>query len=204
VVAGGVFSFVLLCFFFFFFFFFLDVPGIDADCSRVIARMIVGMRVRLSIPWPTTRLNITREQSTNVTGTYTKHTHEILHFLKNHNYFKLICKYWPNTYLITWHMPTWQCTLRTFNYYLHHATPTETEFVQRLLRMGKWCPKHVEALSFNKVEVIVKCIKLVHVIKLYHNARSAKQNVLGYKPVSRVTKQPVFLQLLPHAFNKHQ
>jgi hypothetical protein len=36
--------------------------------------------------------------------------------------------------------------------------------------MGKWCPKHVEALSFNNVKVNVKCIKLVHVIKLYHDA----------------------------------
>jgi hypothetical protein len=35
-------------------------------------------------------------------------------------------------------------------------------------------PKYVEALSFNKAKVIVKCNKLVHVIKLYRDARSTK------------------------------
>jgi hypothetical protein len=39
-------------------------------------------------------------------------------------------------------------------------------FVQCLLWMGK-CPKHVEDLSFNKVKVIMKYIKLVLVIKLF-------------------------------------
>jgi hypothetical protein len=29
-------------------------------------------------------------------------------------------------------------------------------------------------LNFNEVKVIVKCIKLVHVIKLYHDAQSTK------------------------------
>jgi hypothetical protein len=32
--------------------------------------------------------------------------------------------------------------------------------------MGKRCPKHVEALSFNKVKVMVECIKLVRVSEL--------------------------------------
>jgi hypothetical protein len=36
------------------------------------------------------------------------------------------------------------------------------------MRMGKRCPKHVEVLSFNDVKVIVKCIKLVSVIKLFY------------------------------------
>jgi hypothetical protein len=52
--------------------------------------------------------------------------------------------------------------------------PTKIVFVYCLLRMGKRCPKHVEVLSFNKVKVIVKCMKLVRVIKLYHDARSTK------------------------------
>jgi hypothetical protein len=34
------------------------------------------------------------------------------------------------------------------------------------IRMGKWCPKLVEALTFNKVKVIVECIKLMCVIKI--------------------------------------
>jgi hypothetical protein len=57
-----------------------------------------------------------------------------------------------------------------------HTTTTKTVFILCLLRMSKWCPKHVKALSFNKVKVkvIVKGIKLVNVIKLYHGAWSTK------------------------------
>jgi hypothetical protein len=44
-----------------------------------------------------------------------------------------------------------------------------TVFVKYLLRMGKWCPEHVEASSLNKVNV--KFIKLVRVIKLYRDVR---------------------------------
>jgi hypothetical protein len=74
-----------------------------------------------------------------------------------HNYFILICKYWPNIrHLMTCHMPTWQGMLSTFSYYLQHATTTKTVF----LRMGKWCPIHIEALSFDKVKVIMRYIKL--------------------------------------------
>jgi hypothetical protein len=40
---------------------------------------------------------------------------------------------------------------------------------------GKVMLKHVEALSFNKVQVIMKCIKLVRFIKLYHDA--GQQNI---------------------------
>jgi hypothetical protein len=43
--------------------------------------------------------------------------------------------------------------------------------------MGKWWPKHVEALSFNKVNVIVKYIKLLCAIKLLHDARSTKHKI---------------------------
>jgi hypothetical protein len=32
---------------------------------------------------------------------------------------------------------------------------------------GQLGPKHVEALTFNKVKVTVKCIKLVHVTNFY-------------------------------------
>jgi hypothetical protein len=39
---------------------------------------------------------------------------------------------------------------------------------------GQVMPETCEALSFNKVKVNVKCIKLVRVIKLYHDARSTK------------------------------
>jgi hypothetical protein len=65
--------------------------------------------------------------------------------------------------------------------------PQEALHNQRLvycMRMSVGCgtvavklcysPKHVEALSFNKVKLIVKCIKLVRVIELYHDARSTK------------------------------
>jgi hypothetical protein len=42
---------------------------------------------------------------------------------------------------------------------------------------GQVMPKHVEALSFNKLKVNVKCIKLVRVVKLYRDARSAKHSI---------------------------
>jgi hypothetical protein len=42
---------------------------------------------------------------------------------------------------------------------------------------GKCCPKHVEVLRFNKVKVIVNCINLVCVVKLYHDARSTKRYI---------------------------
>jgi hypothetical protein len=43
----------------------------------------------------------------------------------------------------------------------------KTAFVQCLLKMGKWCPKHVEALNPNKSESESKvCIKLVESIPL--------------------------------------
>jgi hypothetical protein len=40
--------------------------------------------------------------------------------------------------------------LRIFNYYLQHATPTKTVFVQCLLRMGKWCR------NMSKLWVLIK------------------------------------------------
>jgi hypothetical protein len=43
--------------------------------------------------------------------------------------------------------------------------------------MGKWCPKHVEALRFNKAVVNVKCIKLVRVITLASSYLSAPLSV---------------------------
>jgi hypothetical protein len=60
---------------------------------------------------------------------------------------------------------SWQCTLSTFNYHLQHATPTKTVFVLCLLRVGNWSQKHIKALSFDKMNVIVKCIKLLSVTK---------------------------------------
>jgi hypothetical protein len=39
---------------------------------------------------------------------------------------------------------------------------------------GQVMPEHVEALSFNKVKVIEKCVTLMRVVKLYHDARSTK------------------------------
>jgi hypothetical protein len=71
----------------------------------------LGHQIDNRTPVSTTSLTITCEQPASITGTYTKHTHEILHFLKNHSYFKLTCKYRPNIYLMTWHIPTQQCTL---------------------------------------------------------------------------------------------
>jgi hypothetical protein len=74
------------------------------------------------------------------------------------------------------HVPLY---IKYFQLLFTHAAPTKTVLVWYLLRMSKWCPKHVQVLSFNKVKVIVKlsswCVLLNNT--MMHGQQNINMNV---------------------------